>query len=386
MPVAARVLRHAAVAALLDDAVVREVGLEAAVLGDAQQLARPPARDGRTRVAPGALDRSGDLADQEAVEHRVGRLRRQEVDERVGIGDRAGARRDRVVGLEVGEPTRTPVGVGGRDEHVALGEAGALGCLLDEAAGAREQVERDQRHLAAPALQHHRGRKEARVLSLPGAVGPHEAAERVARLRRDVRASHARAQRSGGARCSRARQESKAGQAEQRQGDADRRPPEQSDLEARSHHSSRGVGCSKRGRACACTPRGRAGGRTLSQQPAGQRRTTARTFPDSVRRRESTNESSWSSPLPAAPRTVREPLAQGLPVHVVGHDRRDGEVERQTLYHLVAGPFLRKERASACEWTSSPARDLSQSSCRPGSGRASGASARTGTGRRRGAS
>ncbi len=198
VPVAARVLRHAAVAALLDDAVVREVGLEAAVLGDAQQLARPPARDGRSRVALGALDRPGDLADQEAVEHRVGGLRRQEVDERVRVGDRAGARRDRVVGLVVGEPARPAVGVGGRDEHVPLGEAGALGGLLDEAAGAREQVERDQRHLAAPALQHHRGREEARVLSLPGAVGPHEAAERVARLRRDVRASHARAQRSGG--------------------------------------------------------------------------------------------------------------------------------------------------------------------------------------------
>ena len=72
-----------------------------------------------------------------------------------------------------------------------------LADVLDHPAGDHEQVDRDQRDLAAAALQHERAREQARVLALRHAVGARPAAQVVAGARRDVGLADAGAQLGG---------------------------------------------------------------------------------------------------------------------------------------------------------------------------------------------
>ena len=153
--VAVRVLRDRARPRRLDDPVVGEVRLEAAVVGDPEQPGGSPGRLCRADVAVRPPQRGRDPLDEEGVDLGLGRTGCEEVHERGRVGDRRGARRERVQGGEVGELRRAAVRVGGADEDVLLTEAvaGALRRLGDEPSGRGEQVHRDQRDLAVPSPQ-----------------------------------------------------------------------------------------------------------------------------------------------------------------------------------------------------------------------------------------
>ena len=181
--VAARVLRPPCPGPVEQDAVVGQVGLDAAVAGEPEDPRRPPAGRRRGEVIVGAPDRGGDLVGQEGVELRVGGFGIEQPVEADRVGGRLQARGRGVEGREVGVAARPRVGVRGRDQHVLLAEA-AVGVerrhLLLHAGRDHEQVHLHERDLAAAPLQHQRARVQARVLA-GDAVGARPAAQVVAR-------------------------------------------------------------------------------------------------------------------------------------------------------------------------------------------------------------
>lgn len=145
-------------------------GLEAAVLGHAQQLGVTPSQLGGTEVGVVAADGQGEALDEKPVESGI------EGDAELGRGVRGGG--DGVVGGEVEVTTLGGVGVRGGVEHVLLAEADVgvpVGRVEEGAAGDAVEILGDEGELAPAALQDDHPRKQARELAGALGVGAHPA-------------------------------------------------------------------------------------------------------------------------------------------------------------------------------------------------------------------
>jgi hypothetical protein len=161
--VAAGVLVDAAAVGPLVEAVVGQVGPEAAVLRDAEQRGLTPADCARPQVGVGSADGLGELVGHEAVHDRIGLAVGHARQRRVAV-----AGQDRVVAREVHIARLRAVGVGGRVNDVLLGEASPgqqRGGVADHPRAQREQILGDQRHLLPALIDDDRPRVQPLLLA-----------------------------------------------------------------------------------------------------------------------------------------------------------------------------------------------------------------------------
>ena len=170
--------------------MVGEVGLDRAVAGHAEEAGAAPGGRRGPAVGLRAPDGQREPADHERVEARV-RLGGERL-RRLGGGEGA------VLEEEVRVPGRAGVGVGGLDDHVALGEAGTPRRLLDHPAGHHVEVLGHEHEPARAAPEDHGPRVEPGLLADGASVTARPAEHQVAGGRGDVGLAHAGLQRRSG--------------------------------------------------------------------------------------------------------------------------------------------------------------------------------------------